>query len=454
MNVYGVSRSLNSTQQEIIINVLLMSNVHPRNFKPKKCSLIITFYLLYCRQITFWLLSLCPESMDGNLPCSPWDCVLEYLQSSRSSPMSADVSIITGDGVRVPSHKLVLAAISPMLKQSMEEGTTTIMMPEYSAEHLEEYFDSLYSCQNIGGYSDISNDLGVFISPVASKMLQEENGDFPIIMSKVVRKRKKKSVVWEHFQHCSEADKCVCTHCFQIITTNNGSTSAMLKHLLVTHQDKLSLDQLPPNYSIIVDQEQKIDTVEQKIDTVEQKIDTVQSNCNLSIDGLKCNECGKEFATKSSARNHWRCVHSTMKPFTCPVCNKNFLRKECFNTHVSSHANIREFMCSECGKTFNRRHSRDIHERVHRNDLRFPCQHCDKKFINNYQRSNHERTHTGEKPFACSECDKKFTQKHHLVTHRRSHSGVKPYHCDKCNGWFKYLSSKNNHKCMPILDTQ
>ena len=442
MNVCGVIRSSNSAQQEIIINALLSFNVQlciheiSNQIKNKCSSPSINFYVADY----IWASLVLVQIMDGNLPCSPWDCVLEYLQSSRSSPMSADVSIITGDGVRVPSHKLVLAALSPMLKQSMEEDTTTIMMPEYSAEHLEEYFNSLYSCQNINGYYDISNNLGILISPDASKMLQEENnGDFPI-KSKVVRKRKKKSIVWEHFQHCSETGKCVCTHCFQIFTTNNGSTSAMLKHLLVTHQDKLSLDQLPSNYSIIVDKEQKLDTA--------------QSNCNLSIDGLKCNECGKEFATKSSARNHWRCVHSTMKPFTCPICNKNFIRKECFNTHVSSHTNIniRKFMCSECGKTFNRRHSRDIHERVHRNDLRFPCQHCDKKFINNYQLSNHERTHTGEKPFACSECDKKFTQKHHLVTHRRSHSGVKPYHCDQCKGWFKYLSSKNNHKCMPILN--
>ena len=47
------------------------------------------------------------------------------------------------------------------------------------------------------------------------------------------------------------------------------------------------------------------------------------------------------------------------KPFSCPVCNKNFTRKGDLKQHQDTiHTEERPFICAHCEKTFNRSGSR------------------------------------------------------------------------------------------------
>ena len=359
------------------------------------------------------------------------DCY--YLPPILSNTEYPDICIYTRDG-SVAAHKLVLASISDYLRTMLldiSEENVGIILPDYNTTQVEILLSSIYQFQKP------DENVAHLMKTLACDPLKSDNlVSKEVITPKSFKGRKKTSIVWDHFLQDSEhRTQAVCQYCYKTIVANKGSTSSMLKHLVLYHSDKLQAT-LPEDYKIS-------DTIE-----TENIKKTSDYQYNISADGLQCMDCGKHFSSKCSSRSHWRSVHSGVKLFSCSQCSKDFARKSCYLEHVASHSDSKVFVCSECGKTFSRRHTRDIHERIHKQDFRFPCSYCDKKFINNFQLTTHERIHSGEKPFICNVCNKGFSQKHHLVTHTRIHTGITPYQCSLCGKSFKYLSSKTSHVCI------
>ena len=394
--------------------------------------------------------------------------ILDYMQDPNNL-QDYDVMIKTKDG-SISAHKLILGSISDMLKSLLLDTNSiedaVIILPDYETSYIKKYLKEIYSCHNNSEFQDLNKSFALsqkflyksenpqqdFLNENKTSSTCEEN-----ISNEVSQKpnpnsnkgRKKSSKVWEHFlQDVDNRSNCVCQYCFKVIVSHKGSTSAMMKHLVTEHKEKLILENLTEKYRIITE-----DGISCELTNLEAKENKTDVKYNLSEDGLTCLDCDKSFSTTGAARFHWRCVHSGVKPFSCHFCGKHFARKESYTAHLIAHENNQPFMCSECGKTFNRKHVRDVHERTHAKDFRFSCGFCERKFINQYQLSNHVRTHTGDRPYQCNICSKQFTQKHHLVTHTRKHSNDKPYQCLHCEKWFKYLSSKRNHKCNPEVIT-
>ena len=52
--------------------------------------------------------------------------------------------------------------------------------------------------------------------------------------------------------------------------------------------------------------------------------------------------------------------------------------------------------------------------------------------------------------FQCNECGNRFRQKQQLVAHSRVHTGETAYQCPRCLQRFKFLASRNNHKCAAV----
>ena len=50
--------------------------------------------------------------------------------------------------------------------------------------------------------------------------------------------------------------------------------------------------------------------------------------------------------------------------------------------------------------------------------------------------------------FQCQDCGTSFRQRQQLVSHSRVHTGELPYSCPKCHQRFKYVASRNSHKCV------
>ncbi|MEQ2195019.1 hypothetical protein XENOCAPTIV_006228, partial [Xenoophorus captivus] len=68
-----------------------------------------------------------------------------------------------------------------------------------------------------------------------------------------------------------------------------------------------------------------------------------------------CETCGKAFRDVYHLNRH-RLSHSDEKPFSCPICQQRFKRKDRMSHHVRSHQGGVEkpYICPHCGKAFSR----------------------------------------------------------------------------------------------------
>ena len=67
-----------------------------------------------------------------------------------------------------------------------------------------------------------------------------------------------------------------------------------------------------------------------------------------------CDTWGKTFTHLDNLNRH-RWIHTGVKPYKCPRCNKHFSNKSVFNRHLKAHykgAAERMFTCNTCGETF------------------------------------------------------------------------------------------------------
>eukprot|EP00092_Neocalanus_flemingeri_P000191 GFUD01000205.1.p1 GENE.GFUD01000205.1~~GFUD01000205.1.p1 ORF type:complete len:826 (+),score=182.40 GFUD01000205.1:38-2515(+) len=69
---------------------------------------------------------------------------------------------------------------------------------------------------------------------------------------KIKGTKKKRSQVWQHFtKDEGDCSTCSCHHCERHIASHGGSTSAMMKHLVINHPEVLDLRVIPDKYKLL-----------------------------------------------------------------------------------------------------------------------------------------------------------------------------------------------------------
>ncbi|XP_044740564.1 gastrula zinc finger protein XlCGF8.2DB-like [Chrysoperla carnea] len=152
-----------------------------------------------------------------------------------------------------------------------------------------------------------------------------------------------------------------------------------------------------------------------------------------------------------------------IKPFTCTVCNKQFMRRANLQMHVSNqHSTVRPFQCKVCEKQFSTKRELRVHNLLHTEQFR--CTWCGHVFVARGKLERHIRTHTGERPYVCVKCDKAFSDKRNLDAHILTlHDNTdstnlslsmkkKPFECTKCHKTFRSKSHLNEHLQVHTMD--
>ncbi|KAG7273085.1 hypothetical protein CRUP_024815 [Coryphaenoides rupestris] len=127
-----------------------------------------------------------------------------------------------------------------------------------------------------------------------------------------------------------------------------------------------------------------------------------------------CEACGKAFRDVYHLNRH-RLSHSDEKPYSCPICQQRFKRKDRMSYHVRSHQGAPDHLNS---------HVRQVHstERPFKCTEKVPCHICGKLLSAAYI-TDHMRVHNQSQHHACHLCNRSFTTLTYLRVHAQKHHG-------------------------------
>src|SRR5882757_455851 len=79
-----------------------------------------------------------------------------------------------------------------------------------------------------------------------------------------------------------------------------------------------------------------------------------------------CSICKKTFASPLIMRRHHVAVHTSERPFVCPICSVAFKRKNHVDKHQRVHTGERPHPCHICPRRFGSKHNLQSHLNRHK----------------------------------------------------------------------------------------
>ena len=215
-----------------------------------------------------------------------------------------------------------------------------------------------------------------------------------------------------------------------------------------------------------------------------------------SSEMVKCEECDKEFTSKSNKNSHVRTVHRGLKGYFCEVCGKNFkswynkkyhsakvheygkfwcLEENCetkmesvpnFLSHIrENHPEKKTTECDVCSDqialynfsehridcVMNDNKTRMLRNRLRHEQKGFKCRFCGEGFSYSLKRTKHENEmHTGQ-TYMCEQCDFQTQDRVKLYSHRKQTHEKVMVACEICG---RMMNAKHVRKHMDYVHGQ
>lgn len=156
--------------------------------------------------------------------------------------------------------------------------------------------------------------------------------------------------------------------------------------------------------------------------------------------------CLKDSSTSSSAKTH-QLIQAKDRPFTCDICSKQFSAFNRLRHHIFVvHADNRPYECTICAKRYGEASTLKNHMLTHSQTKPFGCDICEKRFGYLVALRSHMVVHSDNvKPYLCEICSRTFTQRSNLKTHMVTHGKEKKHICEICSRPFSRADALKTH---------
>lgn len=155
-----------------------------------------------------------------------------------------------------------------------------------------------------------------------------------------------------------------------------------------------------------------------------------------------CNECGKEFTSRSAHLRHVKKHNGLLPEVVCTICGQKLADVFSLRNHMANkHQTERPFPCPFCDQTFKQDKNLKLHIRekhVADDQKRYQCSMCPRGFVHKQSFEAHLNSHTNNKPYKCQYCTNAYQNDPNLRAHMRKH------HLDKIEN---RATSYNNVVC-------
>ena len=331
----------------------------------------------------------------GSIFRRPADSILQYLATCSNTWSSlTDVVIICKDGL-LPAHKLVLAALSPLLCSMLGEAdtwdeTVSVLMPDFSIQQVSPYLADIFTCEDLGQHPEINSVFGHFVEEIS-----------PLVDIIDIK-----------------------DECLTPLQTDSSQLADVETSPISQNGDSVELKRKPQD----------------KMDSELQ----LKDNKRALGKKFQCPQCISSFTQKGSLQKHIKSIHEG-RTFDCLHCDHKATRKDNLQDHIKSIHEGQKFPCPHCEykAAWNsdlKKHIKSIHE-----GQKFPCPHCEYKATHKKHLQRHFRSvHEGQ-TYQCPQCEYKTNNERNFKQHTNIHILEKPFLCDKCGESFKTRTKLMRH---------
>jgi len=385
------------------------------------------------------------------------------LLDQKSEAKNCEIVGIDGKGF---SHKVMLAAVSPFLKELLQSIPPYIdgcvILPDIQKRDIGQFLESLsYPGQTFTVSETLANLLR--LAPMVMKVAKEEiiededdpedyfplfennedeelpceNGSDPVNSDKKIKKKKRIAEV-------------ECPYCVKKFTTetrlkghmrrnhkkqyqaNNKDASIKLEASRGINEDSESVDTFDGDY--------KCDICQRYFSTKERRdlhnvkfhnMPDLDPNYEVVEDMYQCKFCVKQCEKRENIKKHLREKHKVGAKFKCEFCNKLFSFNNTLQKHKRAHTQEKDFFCEECGEGFVYkekllRHKRNVHlPKEEKEKLKKEmCQICGFSCYFKSKLKVHMEIHNSKKMFSCEFCGKAYRTSKGLGAHRTQHKNA------------------------------